>query len=624
MSLSLFQSFEPIAAIATTPQAAQQLQPLCLSINAVLYVPPSLSNLTGTQVYTDSLKTHIARLWHTHHALIFGLACGAVVRLIAPLLQHKSVDPAVVVIDEQGQFVMSLCSNHQGGADQLTRLLAQQLGATPILTGAATALGFAGIDQLGVTWGWQRGQGNWTKVSAAFAHHKPIQVVQEAGSTLWQTTLPPEHPLQLTPVDAVEARIWISPKQRPWNENAAIPEVQWHPRVLWVGVGCERNTPQTVIETAIQQALQTESLAEAAIAGIATLDLKADERGLVELCQQRQWPLRTFTPEELRLISVPHPSAVVEKEVGTPSVAEAAALKVAGVEQLRVTKQIYRSPIQSSTATDSPRIGQAVTIAIAESLQEYIGRSGQLWLVGTGPGQLSQMTPAAQTAVTQANVVIGYSLYLDLIAPLRRPGQVIESYPITQERQRCERAISLAEWGLTVAVVSSGDCGIYGMAGLVLEQLRAQDWDGKIPQVEVFPGVSAVQAAASRVGAPLMHDFCTISLSDLLTPWEVIEQRLIAAAQADFVCALYNPRSRSRIQPLIQAQEIFLKYRSPQTPVALIQSAYRPDEQITLTTLEKLDQATVDMLTTVLIGNQSTRYYQDWIITPRGYLGMNS
>jgi cobalt-precorrin 5A hydrolase/precorrin-3B C17-methyltransferase len=624
MSLSPFQSFEPIAAIATTPQAAQQLQPLCSSINAVLYVPPSLSHLTGTQVYTDPLKTNIARLWQTHHALIFGLACGAVVRLIAPLLQHKSVDPAVVVIDEQGQFVISLCSNHQGGADQLTRLLAEQLGATPILTGAATALGFAGIDQLGVTWGWQRGQGNWTKVSAAFAHHKSIQVLQEAGSSLWQTTLPSEHPLQFSPVDAVEARIWISPKQRSWDENAAIPEVQWHPRVLWIGVGCERNTPRTVIENAIQQALQSESLAEAAIAGIATLDLKADEVGLVELCQQRQWPLRTFTPEELRAISVPHPSEVVEKEVGTPSVAEAAALQAAGVEQLWVTKQIYRSPTQSDNATDSPRIGQAVTIAIAQAKQEYIGCCGQLWLVGTGPGELSQMTPAAQTAVTQADVVIGYSLYLDLIAPLRRPGQVIESYPITQERQRCERAISLAEWGLTVAVVSSGDCGIYGMAGLVLEQLRAQGWDGKTPQVEVFPGISAVQAAASRVGAPLMHDFCTISLSDLLVPWDVIEQRLIAAAQADFVCALYNPRSRTRIQPFIQAQEIFLKYRSPQTPVALVQSAYRNDEQITLTTLEKLDQVAVDMLTTVLIGNQSTRYYQDWMITPRGYLGMNS
>jgi cobalt-precorrin 5A hydrolase/precorrin-3B C17-methyltransferase len=617
MSLSQFQSFEPIAAIATTPQAAQQLYPLCASLNAVLHVPPALSHLKGTQVYTDPLKTHIADLWQTHQTLIFGLASGAVVRLIAPLLEHKSVDPAVVVIDQQGKFVISLCSGHQGKADQLTRLLAQQLGATPVLTGAANALEFIGIDQLGVAWGWQPGPGDWTKVSAAFARHASIQVIQEAGSTLWQTTLPSEHPLKFTSVDtsveAVEARIWISSKQRKWDEQAAIPEIQWHPRVLWLGVGCERHTPRNVIETAIQQALQTQNLAPSAIAGIATLDIKADEAGLVELCQDQNWPLRTFTPAELQAIAVPHPSEVVRQAVGTPSVAEAAALKAANVEQLQVTKQIYRVP------SDSPKTGQAVTIAIAEAKQEYIGKVGQLWLVGTGPGQLSQITPAAQTAVTQADVVIGYSLYLDLIAPLRRPGQVIESYPITQERQRCERAISLAQWGLTVAVVSSGDCGIYGMAGLVLEQLRALGWDGKTPQVEVFPGISAVQSAASRVGAPLMHDFCTISLSDLLTPWEVIKQRLIAAAEADFVCALYNPRSRTRTEPFIQAQAIFLKYRSPQTPVALVHSAYREDEQITLTTLEKLDQVSVDMLTTVLIGNQTTQYYKDWMITPRGY-----
>ena len=613
MSLSPFQSFESVALIATTPQTARQLSPLCSSLNAVLHVPPALAHLKGTQVYTNALKTHVADLWQTHQALVFGLACGAVVRLIAPLLQHKSVDPAVVVIDPPGQFVISLCSNHQGQADQLTRLLAQQLGATPILTGAANALEFVGIDQLGVAWGWQRGQGDWTKVSAAFAHHTPIQVVQEAGSTLWQTTLPSEHSLEFTPSDSTQARIWITAKQRPWDKQAELPEVQWHPRVLWLGVGCERHTPRSVIETAIQQALHSQNLAGSAVAGIATLDLKADEAGLVELCQDRNWPLRTFTPAELRVISVPHPSEVVEQAVGTPSVAEAAALKAAGVEQLQVSKQIYRA------TSDSAKTGQAVTVAIAEASQEYIGRSGQLWLVGTGPGQLSQMTPAAQAAVTQADVIIGYSLYLDLIAPLRRPGQLVEAYPITQERQRCERAISLAQWGLTVAVVSSGDCGIYGMAGLVLEQLRALGWDGKTPQVEVFPGISAVQAAASRVGAPLMHDFCTISLSDLLTPWDVIKRRLIAAAEADFVCALYNPRSRTRTEPFIQARDIFLKYRSPQTPVALVHSAYREDEQITFTTLEQLNPDLVDMLTTVLIGNQTTQYYQDWIITPRGY-----
>ncbi|MEA5497626.1 precorrin-3B C(17)-methyltransferase [Limnoraphis robusta] len=615
MSPSQLIAFQPIAAIATTPNAAQRLQPLCQTSDVTLYLPQSLGGIPGSQTYPDSLRQLLPQLWSSHRAIIFCLALGAVVRLISPLLQHKSSDPAVIVVDESGQFVISVCSGHIGGADQLAQLVARQLGATPILTGAANALKLPGIDVLGVPFGWKRGAGDWTGVSAALAQQKTLQVQQEAGSTLWQQHLPADHPFDFTSTSTPQAKIWISPKARPLSTD--LPQVQWHPRVLWVGVGCERHTPKMVIERAILEVLETHQLASEAIAGIATIDLKADETGLVELCQERDWPLRTFDAEVLRQVTVPTPSDIVRQEVGTPSVAEAAALKAAGVETLLVTKQIYRHPQPS----EQPRIGQAVTVAIAQSQREYTGRKGQLLLIGIGPGQLNQMTPAAQTAVTQADVVIGYSLYLELIAPLLRPGQIVESYPITQERLRAERGIFLAEWGLTVAVVSSGDCGIYGMAGLVFEELRAQGWQGQTPAVQVFPGISALQAAASRVGAPLMHDFCAISLSDLLTPWEVIEKRLKAAAMADFVCALYNPRSRSRTEQLYQAQAIFLQFRSPQTPVAIVRSAYREDEQITLTTLGQLTEVSVDMLTTVLIGNQSTAFLENWMITPRGYLG---
>lgn len=634
MSRFQFQAFQPVAAFATTPQAAQRLHPFCQRIGATLWVSDSLDPLPGTQVYSGSLSAHVATLWSSHRALIFGLASGAVVRLIAPLLQHKYSDPAVVVLDETGQFVISLCSGHQGGADQLTRLIAQQLNATPIITGASSALGLPGVDVLGKPFGWKAESGDWTKVSGTVARGEPVEVVQEAGSTLWQHHLPENHPFIFTgattlvsqpqPDTPPQARIWISPQQR-LSSPSDIPQVQWYPRVFWVGIGCERRTPRILIETAIQRVLQQHDLAEEAIAGIATLDLKGDEAGLVELCQVKNWPLRTFSAEQLRGVNVPNPSEVVQQEVGTPSVAEAAALQAATVEQLVVSKQIYRLEdlaFQPALETEE-RMGQAVTVAIAQAEQEYTGRTGQLLLVGIGPGELDQITPAAQTAIIQADVVIGYSLYLDLISPLFRPGQIVESFPITQERQRAERAIELAYWGLTVAVVSSGDCGIYGMAGLVFEQLRARSWDGKTPSVHGFPGISALQAAASRLGAPLMHDFCAISLSDLLTPWEVIQKRLIAAAEADFVCALYNPRSRTRTEHLATAKTIFLQFRQVDTPVALVRSAYREDEQITLTTLEQLNPEAVDMLTTVIIGNQSTGFYENWMITPRGYLGFS-
>ncbi len=618
----LFNEFSPIALIATTPTGAKKLQQLCQKNVATLWVPESLSEIKSASIYKDSLKNHVATLWENHQAFVFCLATGAVVRLISALLKHKSTDPAVVVIDEAGKFVISLCGGHQGGADKLTQLIALELGATPILTGASNGLGLPAVDILGVPFGWFRGEGDWNAVSAVVAKGEDVEVIQEVGSTLWQNHLLKSHPFKFNESPTTKAKIFITHKKSSPSLTPSLPFLTWHPRVLWVGIGCERGTSKKVIADAIDQVFLANQFSPSAIAGIATIDIKADEVGLLELCRERNLPLKTFPSEILNTVTVPNPSQVVEQEVGTPSVAEAAVIiaasQMSSVEtqftytaSLQVPKQIYRSSI--------PNQKGAVTVAVALAEKEYIGREGKLLLVGTGPGKLEQMTPAAQTAVASADAVIGYSLYIDLIAPILRPHQIIEALPITKERDRAQRAIELASWGLSVAVISSGDSGIYGMAGLVMEDLQASGWDGKSPSVEVFPGVSAFQSAAARVGTPLMHDFCAVSLSDLLTPWEVIIKRLEAAAAADFVTALYNPKSQTRTQQLVKAREIFLKHRHPHTPVAVVRSVYREDEQITITTLEKLLDTPVDMLTTVLIGNQSTRSYGEWIITPRGY-----
>lgn len=642
MNHLLFEDFQPLSAIATTPSGAKKLQPLCQASGATLWLPESLSGVDCAKFYSEPLKTHIANLWHSQRALVFCLATGAVVRLIAPLLQHKSFDPAVVVIDEAGKFVISLCSGHQGGADKLSFAIAKAIGATPVLTSASSAAGLTAVDLLGVPFGWYKGEGDWTGVSSAISRGETVQVIQDAGSTLWRKAASfGRSNFSFEESPQTKAKIWITPynslraglpettAQLQSSANPPQPQVQWHPRVLWVGIGCERGTSRQLIETAIAEVCRKHQLAEGAIAGIATIDIKADEVGILELCRDRQLPLYTFPSELLRTISVPNPSTIVDAEVGTPSVAEAAALSAAKSQTLLVPKQIFRFPIENfdyQLEIQNPKSKiqnqkGAVTIAIASAAQEYSDRTGKLLLVGTGPGELNQITPAAQAAISSADAVIGYSLYIQLIDSLLQPHQIIEALPITQERQRAQRAIELANSGLTVAVVSSGDCGIYGMAGLVLEELHSQGWDGATPNVEIFPGISALQAAASRVGTPLMHDFCAISLSDLLTPWEVIEKRLVAAAAADFVTAIYNPRSQTRIQQLTIAKDIFLKHRDPNTPVAIVRSAYRRDEQIHLTTLEKLLDVPVDMLTTVLIGNQSTRTHANWMITPRGYFG---
>lgn len=628
-----FSDFQPIALLGVTNDAIELLQTLQDVIGGVIYCPEKLaqSHINNVQVYSNSLAEEVASIWHEYKTLVFCLATGAVTRTIAPLLKDKANDPAIILIDAAGKFVISLCGGHQNNGDLLTNLIAQQLSATPIITGSSGSLNLPAIDLLGKPFGWQKGTGNWTQVMAAVANQQVVEVIQDAGSNLWLNSLPKNHNLIITnlretdsnlDISAItikpQARIWISATYRNLANSDTFPKVQWHPRVLWIGIGCERNTPLELIKEAITKTLQQYHLSAKAIAGIATIDIKADEVGILQLSEQENLPLITFDAETLKTVTVPNPSGIVEQEVGTPSVAEAAAIlgamSVNSPEQkknyqLLVKKQIFKQPGKG-----------AVTIAIAQSVVEYTGTMGKLYLIGTGPGSLEQITPAAKTAITQADVVIGYTLYIDLIKPLLRPNQIIEALPITQEQQRGERAIQLAQWGLTVAVISSGDCGIYGMAGLVLEQLKINNWDGKTPQVQVFPGISALQATASRVGAPLMHDFCAISLSDLLTPWSVILKRIEAAAIGDFVTIFYNPRSQKRTEQIVTAQAIFLQHRDSNTPVAIIKSVYREEEETTLTTLEKMLDYNIDMLTTVIIGNSNTYLYHDWMITPRGYL----
>lgn len=629
MDNSCFNQFTPIAAIATHPQAAKVLAPLAQNPDVQLWLPKSVEQQGNSLHYQGSLREVLPSIWAEHRALVFCLAAGAVVRLIAPLLKNKAFDPAVVVIDAQGDYVISLCSGHQGQADLLAQLIAAQIGATAIVTGASHSSALPAMDVLGFTYGWRKGEGDWTGVMAAIAKQENVQIIQEAGSTLWREHLPADHPFSYGFNDTQEstnssARIWISSTKRKFPFQADlpygdIPNVQWHPKVLWVGIGCERDTSRELIEAAIDETCKTYHLAPEAIAGIVSINLKTDEKGIVEVCQRRNLIFKTFDAEQLNQVEVPTPSEVVQQEVGTPSVAEAAAI-LAG-ENLLVSKQIFKSDAQD---TQSGATKGAVTIAIAQASIEYVGHTGKLYLVGIGPGNLEQITPAAQTAVLEADVVIGYQLYIDLIKSLKRPGQIVESSPITQEQQRAKRAIELAQWGLSVAVVSSGDCGIYGMAGLVLEELEAIDWNGKTPQVHIFPGISALQSAASRVGAPLMHDFCAISLSDLLTPWETIKKRLIAAASADFIVALYNPRSQKRTEQIVATQAIFAQHRSSETPVAIVHGAYREDEEVILTTLDKMLEQPIDMLTTVIIGNTTTRNHANWMITPRGYFGSKS
>lgn len=248
-------------------------------------------------------------------------------------------------------------------------------------------------------------------------------------------------------------------------------------------------------------------------------------------------------------------------------------------------------------------------------------KKGELYLVGFGPGHFDHLTFRARQVIGQADVVVGYRTYIDLVADLLE-GKEIVATGMTEEIDRARVAVERAQKGERVAIVSSGDVGIYGMAGLIFEILSEIGWKpGESFSVEVIPGITALSAVASLVGAPLTHDFAAVSLSDLLTPWAVIEKRLHAVGEGDFVIALYNPQSKRRDWQLGKAQEILLKYKVPDTPVAVVKSAYREGERIVLTTLDRMAEAEVGMLTTILIGNASTFRYLDFMVTPRGYSG---
>ena len=544
----------------------------------------------------------LASEWERSSAFVAIGACGAITRLIAPHLKAKGQDPAVVVLDPLGRYAIPLLGGHGAGAEQLSLAIAALLEGQAVLTGSSSGQGRLALDSFGSRWGWRRGSGDWDSLMKSVARGDSIQPQQASGNLRWQG------------LDGAAALL------QP-NRSAGLPLVisaergegcRWHPPSLWLGLGCERDTSLGLLERLVDTSLAQLGLAPEAVAGLASADRKADEPALLQLAQRRGWPLRCFDAASLAAVTVPNPSEAVARELGTASVAEAAALLAAGPRpQLKLEKRIER-------AQQGER--GAATLAIAQTASQWAPGQGQLHLVGSGPGSLDLLTADARRALAESTVWVGYGLYLDLLEPLRRPDQLRSDGQLTLERERCAEALELACQGLRVALVSSGDSGIYGMAGLALEQWLALA-PGNRPGFTVHPGISALQLAAARAGAPLMHDFCTVSLSDRLTPWPVIEKRLQAAAAGDFVVALYNPRSQGRDWQLGRARELLLEHRPGSTPVLLARQLGRAEETLSLHSLADLPIEAVDMLTLVLIGNSSSRVEAGRMVTPRGYPG---
>ena len=513
----------------------------------------------------------VPRRWAGVDGFVLFLAAGAAVRIVAPLLADKATDPAVVCVDEAGRFAVALCGGHAGGANALARSVAAALGATPVVTTATDAAGVAALDLLpGFV-----AAGDVAGVTAAMLDGRPPLVRNELG---W--------PLTLAAGAGPEAVV-VTDRHMPATPGV----VALHPPSLVVGVGASTGAPAEAAVDLLAAALAGAGLAPASVGEVATIDRRAGD----PVVRSLGLPVRAFTAEALAGVDVPSPSETVRAAVGTPSVAEAAALLAAGPgAELVVAKQV------------SPQ----ATVAVARRA----GPRGHLAVVGLGPGDAAHRTPAAETAVRRAEVVIGYGPYVDACADLLTPAQEVVRSPIGDETVRAKQAVAEAGAGRRVALVCSGDAGVYAMASLTLEVAG-----GAGVEVDVVPGVTAALAAAALLGAPLGHDHVMISLSDLLTPWSAIERRLRAAAAADLVVALYNPRSRGRTWQFGAARAILLEHRAPATPVGVVTDAARPAQTVAVTTLGGLDAATVGMTTCVIVGSSTTRVIGGRMVTPRGY-----
>jgi cobalt-precorrin 5A hydrolase/precorrin-3B C17-methyltransferase len=536
-----------------------------------------------TRFYDGKAKQALHRAWNECDGIVLFLATGAAVRLITPLLEGKDRDPGVVTVDDAAHFAVALCGGHEGGANALAARVADSLGAVPVITTASDSVGAPALDSLGRDLDFRlEADSDLAAVGAALVSGEKVRLVSDRN---W--------PLGPLPVNVVRTDERMAPLILISDRLGEMPRpsVVYRPPSLVVGVGCSRGADTEEIVDLLDSSLGEAGLSRKSVAALASIDVKRDETGLLETAERMNIPIHFFPAEVLSAAEVPNPSELVRGVVGTPSVAEAAVISSGAGLVLEKRK--------SANAT----------VAVGR-----LPVRGRLALVSLGPGDDTLIPPLARETLAASELVVGLDQYVDRVRHLLRPGTRVRTPPLGNEMERAELALSEAREGASVALVSSGDVGVYAMASPVLEIA------GDNVDVVVVPGVTASQAAASLLGSPLGHDHCSVSLSDLLTPWEVIQARVRAAAEGDFVVSLYNPRSKGRDWQLGKVKEILLGHRPPDTPVGIVKDAYRPTQQVTLTDLTSLRTEDVDMLTIVVVGSSQTRLAAGRMVTPRGYI----
>ncbi len=545
--------------------------------------------------YFGNALDHARDLFAAGVPIIGVCASGILIRAVAPLLSDKRSEPPVLSVSDDGSVVIPLLGGHRG-ANRLAQEIATVLEAKAAVTTAGdVAIGVA-LDA----------------PPAGYRLANPLDAKDAMAAILAGEgiSLTGENIFDL---EANGGAVNLVVSEAPVEGNAKT--LVYHPQTYVVGVGCARNADAEELWSLVTTTLQNAGIAQGAVACVATIDLKGDEPAMNTVAKRLGVPLRLFTAEELEAQKIANPSDVVFAEVGCHGVSEGAAL-AASDGKLVVEKTKTANTTCAIARADAP-------------ITEMKGRSrGRLSVVGIGPGQATWRTPEVSKLVAEADELVGYGLYIDLLGPLAH-GKIRSDFPLGGEEDRCRYALERAGEGRNVALVCSGDAGIYAMGALTFELLdrspEALGVSDAARRVDVVcsPGVSALQGAAARAGAPLGHDFCTISLSDLLTPRDDIIRRLHAAAEGDFVIAFYNPVSKTRRTLLAEARDILLQHRPADTPVMLASSLGRPEEYVRYRRLADIEVDEVDMLTVVLVGSSNSRLAQlgegPRMFTPRGY-----
>jgi cobalt-precorrin 5A hydrolase / precorrin-3B C17-methyltransferase len=576
--------------------------------------------LPYARIYDEPAAIAIPLAFAECDAIISFLAVGATVRIAAPLITGKYEDPGVVCVDEALRFAIPVLGGHAGGANVLARRVAGILGATVVITTAAEAAGSVGLDEFGADLGFVVEPGSdMAPVGAAILSGERVTLTMEHQ---WPVPpLPPNVVRTAQPEPGVPAIVVTDEVPPPEAAEPPLageataaggagqepgPRVIYRPPSLVVGAGASTGVTSGEAGRLIDEALATAGLSPRSVRWLATADIKAREPGLLAAASERGWSVVTASAEQLAAIDVPTPSEIVRAAVGTPSVAEAAALLVAEGGQ----EQGHPEPAGPGGARliVTKRASARATVAVARRRPR-----GRLALIGLGPGARDLLAPRAVAELRRASIIVGLDQYVDQVADLIPPGAQVVASGLGEEEQRAAAAVSEALAGQAVALLGSGDIGIYAMASPALGLA-----DERVEVVGV-PGVTAALAAASVLGAPLGHDHAVISLSDLHTEWDVIERRVRAVAEADLVTCFYNPASRTRTWQLGRALAILAGHRPPGTPVGWVRDASRPSQGSGIATMAEFDPAVADMHTLVVVGSSRTTVVAGRMVTPREY-----